>query len=170
MIPLDSFVDEIAKIADVSFRDSKDAPLVAAGLFVGLGSADSKGSQIASQKIHRYLQEERSFQKAKARYQKENPNHFVTAAFKFEKEPEGLSIVNKIKRVFGSSDAAKEQELSESRVKSWEDRKKKPRVFIRSGQSGGHHQSAFYKEVARGLYDSELNQPHLSKKDRVVYT
>lgn len=152
-----AFSDELTKIADIVIRDGAEgSPVVAAGIFVGTES----GFEQKSKQLQSLLKQHKSLQATKREWLKKNPNDFVTVAIKKEGPPEGLS--HGIGKMFGSA-AAK------SRSKSYEDRVKSPRIFLRVDQTGGHGQSSFYNEVARGLYDDELNQPHISKRDRKVY-
>ena len=158
------------KEADLIFsRNVKnDSPYTAYGLYAGLPdsmSDDDLGgaSQKASQRLRALLASEGSVQKAKARYMEENPDHFVTAAFLREGAPQ-QALMGRLKGMFGAKDP-----MHESALKSYHDRMKSPRAFVRSGRQGGYHQDAFYNEVNRGLYDDELDQLHIPKKDRIVY-
>lgn len=155
---LSGFSSEMEKIADVIIgpKDDKEAPIVAGGIFVGTDTGHRKKSVL----LGKLLNKHKSIQKTRQAYAKLHPDDFVTAAFKRESSP---GTWTKVKSFFGA-DAA------ESAVKSYESRVKSPRTFLRVGPIGGYHQSAFYKEVARGLHDGELHQPHVPKKDRVVYT
>lgn len=158
------------KEADLLFSRnvSENSPYTAYGLYAGLPddmSDDDLGgaSQKASRRLRELLRSEGSVQRAKARYMEENPNHFVTAAFLQEGAPK-QGLMGRLKGVFGAED-----EMHASALKSYQDRMKSPRAFVRSGRQGGYHQDAFYNEVNRGLYDDELDQIHIPKKDRIVY-
>jgi len=153
------------KEADVLFgpKDDKNAVITAGGIFVGV-PGDEKDSgygakaRKAANRIQALISEKGSLQRARQAYEKENPSHFVTLALKRESKPSS--------GVLGSLFQGEKQKSS---LKSYADRSKNPRIFVRSGPSAGYAQNAFYREVARGLYDRELNQPHVPKKDRVVY-
>ena len=158
------------KEADLLFSRnvSEDSPYTAYGLYAGMPddmSDDDLGgaSQKASQRLRELLRAEGSVQRAKAKYLEENPDHFVTAAFLQEGEPK-QRLMGRLKGIFGAKD-----KMHESALKSYQERMEEPRAFIRSGRQGGYHQNAFYNEVSRGLYDDELDQIHIPKKDRVVY-
>ena len=158
------------KEADLLFSRnvSEDSPYTAYGLYAGMPddmSDDDLGgaSQKASQRLRELLRAEGSVQRAKAKYLEENPDHFVTAAFLQEGEPK-QRLMGRLKGIFGAKD-----KMHESALKSYQERMEEPRAFIRSGRQGGYHQDAFYNEVRRGLYDDELDQIHIPKKDRVVY-
>lgn len=148
------FRDELEKSADLVFapRGSKSAPVTAAGVFV-----NRKGGLKDFQALLK--SEGGSLQKAKASYQKAHPDDFVTLAFKRESAPTRGGFLG-----IGGDKHFK------AKRKNYEERLSKPRVFMREGREGAYAQHAMYKEVARGLYDDELNLPWLSKKDRAVYT
>ena len=146
---LDAFFEKLADIV-VGPRGDKNAPITAAGAFVG--------RQGGGQEFSKLLSEHGSFQKARAAYQKKHPDDFVTLAFRREAAPTRGGIFG----LFGDKHF-------DAKLKHYEERKKSPRVFIRDGRAGGYAQQAMYREVARGLYDKELDKPWLSKKDRVVY-
>jgi hypothetical protein len=147
---LDAFFEKLGDII-VSPRGHKNAPLTAAGAFVG---REGGGSE-----FHKLLKEHGSFQRAKAAYQKAHPDDFITLAFKREAPP----------RRGGFLGIGGDKHYS-AKLKDYSARKKSPRVFIRDGRAASYAQGTLYKEVARGLYDRELNKPWLSKKDRVVYS
>jgi hypothetical protein len=152
-----SFVDEMAKIADIEFGEGpvNARKLVAGGIFIGADSDHGKKTQ----EITKHLEALGSLRKAREAYQKDHPSDFVTGAWRLEAPPSG--VAHKLKSLFGSA-AAK------SLQKSYEDRVKNPRIFVRVAPSGSSGQSMFYDEVARGYYDSELDQPHIPKEDRWV--
>lgn len=159
------------KEADLVFNRYADenSPYTAYGLYAGLpGDMDDEkmgpASQAATKRLQALLRAEGSVQRAKAAYLKENPNHFVTAAFLQEGAPR-QGLMGRFKGLFGAKDP-----IHESALKSYNERMRSPRAFVRSGGIGGYHQDAFYNEVERGLYDDELNQIHIPKKDRIIYT
>ena len=139
-----------AKEADVMFGGPSGGSIVSAGAYVGREGGEKD--------FTRLLQKHKSLQKARAAYKKEYPNDFITLAFKRERSPKGKGFLG-----FG-----RDKHYGAKR-KSYDERVKAPRVFVRSGKPGGHAQSFLYKEVARGLYDRELNQPWLSKEQKVIY-
>lgn len=160
-----------SKEADLIFSRNvrDDSPYTAYGLYAGIPgelSAEEMGpaSQKATQRLRALLASEGSVQKAKAKYMEENPDHFVTAAFLREGSP-NQRLMGRLKGMFGGED----KEYA-SALKSYQDRMKSPRGFVRSGGIGGYHQDAFYNEVQRGLYDDELDQIHIPKKNRIIYT
>ena len=146
---LDVFFEKLADIV-IGPQGNKNAPITSVGAFVG-----REGGGPEFQKL---LLEHGSFQKAKAAYQEKHPDDFVTLAFRRESAPTRGGFLG----------LGGDKHFS-AKLKHYEDRKKSPRVFIRDGKPGGYAQNALYREVARGLYDRELDKPWLSKKDRVVY-
>lgn len=157
----------ITKLADIMFRPKKDkgAVTTAGGIFIGVPGDKkdpgyAKKTQKAAKRIQELLREKGSLQRARQAYSKENPSHFVTVAIKRENKPS--SGLLGYKKLLGGK-------KYKSSLKSFADRSKKPRIFIRAGQSAGYQQKAFYREVSRGLRDDELNQPHVPKKDRIRY-
>jgi hypothetical protein len=138
------------KVADLVFGPRGDAPVTAAGAFVG-----RQGGGVEFQSL---LRETGSFQKAKAAYQKKHPKDYVTLAFLREKAPTRGGFLG-----IGGDPHIK------ARLKNYQERSKSPRMFIREGEPGGYAQQALYKEVRRGLRDDELNNPWVPKKQRVVY-
>ena len=146
------FSQEIEKRADIIIgrKGGDKDPVVAAGAFVG-----RKGG---GKDFARLLQKHKSLQKTRAAYVKEYPDDFVTLAFKREEAPGGKGFLG-----FGKG------KHYDAKRKNYDDRVRAPRVFLREGEPASHAQSAFYKEVTRGLHDRELNQPWLSKEQRVVY-
>tara|TARA_Y100001970_G_scaffold181946_1_gene221423 strand:- start:5238 stop:5744 length:507 start_codon:yes stop_codon:yes gene_type:complete len=161
----DNIHTALEKIADIAIGP-KDGVNTAGGIFVGVpGDKNSPGysakARKAAMRVSQLIKEHKSLQKAREVYSKENPTHYTTVSIKREKKPSSGFLG--YKKLFGGK-------KYKSSVKSFADRSKSPRVFVRAGKSGGYQQTAFYSEVARGLRDNELNQPHVPKKDRVVYT
>jgi len=154
-----AFFDELEKISDIIISSRKDpnAPVVSGGIFIG---ADPKDVQKARQRIMHHLRTKGSIRKAREAYAKEFPHHYTTTAFKREAAPGGIR--HGLGKLFRTK-------ASKSREKSYKERVKDPRIFVRVAPAGSAQQRFFYKEVARGLYDKELNQPHVPKKQRVVY-
>ena len=151
------------KVADLviqprSKRRQKKAVTTAGGIFV---SHDKPDDSSMAREVVQAIRTHGSIQEAKAALKKKYPDRFVTAAFKRENKPGGLRYG--VKRIFRPKRA-------KSQMASFKSRSANPRIFVRTGKPAGHEQSSFYKEVQRGLYDSELTQPHVKKKDRVVYS
>ena len=138
------------KLADIVFDQQKDAPVTAAGAFIG-----RKGGAAEFQSLLKQLG---SLQKTREAYQKKYPNDFVTLAFLQEKEPKKGGFLG-----IGGDPHFK------ARLSDYQERVKKPRLFFREGEPGSDAQSFLYKEVRRGLRDNELDKPWLSDKDRQVY-
>jgi len=170
MNPLEKYTAKkklIEKLADIMVgpRNDKGAVTTAGGIFIGVpGDKKDPGygakTRKAAERISELIKEKGSIQRARQAYAKENPSHYITAAFKREKKPSSGFLG--YKKLFGGK-------KYKSSVSSYADRSKKPRIFVRAGQSAGYQQRSLYREVARGLRDNELNQPHVAKKDRVVY-
>ena len=164
MTRIDAMFDELekiaaAKVADVVFGP-EGAPITAGGAFVGGGDMAHEEARERALALQELVSQHRSIQRARAAYQEAYPDDFTTTAFKREEAPGGLRFF--ASRMFTPKKA-------KSRQESYEERKESPRTFLRTGPPGGYHQDAFYREVARGLHDDELDQPWVPKKDRVVY-
>jgi hypothetical protein len=147
-----AFADELEKIADMMIGKETD-PIVAGGLFVS-------GGQKEAERAQQLLSEKGSIQKARAQFRKEFPKAYTTTAFSRQAAPKGAR--DKWWKIW------KSKKPDPGALKSYEDRKKSPRIFLRAGPAGGYQQKAFYNEVARGLRDNELSQPWV--KNKKVYT
>jgi len=150
------FINELEKIADMLIGSEKGT-IVSGGIYAQADTAEE--SKKRSQQLLELIKKHNSVQKARGEYQKLYPKSFVTTAFKREEAP-NFGFFKKL---------IKGKKYTESALKSYEDRSKNPRIFVRTGPTAGYQQNAFYNEVARGYRDDELNQPHIPKKDRVVY-
>jgi len=142
----------LVKIADMIIGKSEN-PVVAGGIFVH--GEDEVQSRNNAEKVRKYIQQYGSLGKAKERFEKENPGVYITKVISTAAAPKKPFL-------FGGK-------KYQSELKSYQDRVQKPRIFIRSGPAGGYQQSSLYKEVARGYYDSELNQDHIPKSQRIIY-
>jgi hypothetical protein len=152
MIDRDVLCAFTEKVADMIIGPrSKSAPVTAAGAFVG-----TKGG---AEEVQGFLRKHKSFQKARAEYQKANPDVFITLAFKTENPPSRGGFLG----IGGDKHYS-------AKLKAYRARKASPRVFIREGEPASYAQKALYREVDRGLYDGELNKPWLSEEERAVWT
>ncbi len=121
-------------------KDRSKAKITAGGLYIGTDKDHDK-------KLKQYqdlLREHKSIQTARGAYKKLNPNDYTTTMFKFENAP-------KKPLLFGRKKYKKNLE-------DYETRSKQPRIFLRAGKAGGDRQGFFYKEVARGIYDKDLQK------------
>ena len=155
-ITCSAFVDELSKTADVIYRDGKNARLLSGGLYVGTSKDHEKKHRIVANLIG----EHGSLQKAKQKYKEMYPNDYIGAAFNFKEKPRRGGFLG-----IGGT----EKSLYDRQVKSWEERSKSPRIFVRVGKPGGASQNSFYKEVRRGYYDNELKNAPIPEKDKTVY-
>ena len=148
---------ELEKLADIHFRakGKENSPLIAAGVFVG-----KKGGAAEFQK---HLTKHKSLQKARASYQKANPKTFITLAFNSAPPPETKKKKTKWWR------RSKKDPHFKAKMALYKDQVRSPRVFLREGEPASYAQSALYSEVSRGLYDSELNKPWLTDKQKAFY-
>jgi hypothetical protein len=157
-----TFVSELEKLSAVAFGPKDATNYTAAGVFVS-------GGQAEADRATELLKKTKSMNKTLEQLHAEYPGAFITSAYKREHAPKDPGKLKKFLQTI-TFRRKRAQEKLDSAKASFAERSKSPRVFVRSGRAGGPEQSAFYKEVARGLYDRELNQPHVRKRDRVVYS
>ena len=129
------------KYADMIIGNPKspDYSLTSAGIFIGTEDKHKEKAKI----LQDLLKKGPTLGTARGAYEKLYPNDYVTGSFKYEKAPKKPFL-------FGRGKYKKNLAVYEDRVKN-------PRIFARVGRSGGYDQSAFYNEVIRGKYDSELS-------------
>jgi len=151
-----AFMDEMQKLSDMMIGP-RQGSIVSGGIFASSNTPEEAKSN--AEEIQNLLKQHGSVRAAREAFQKAHPNEYTTTAFKRETAPShGI-----IKRIF------KGKKFIESEQNSFKERSSAPRIFVRSGPSGGYDQRAFYNEVARGYYDRELDQPHIAKKNRIIY-
>ena len=142
-------------------RGRGDRKLTAAGLHFGVDSDNlAEYGRVVQDFQKNYYGKTPSLNEAVKRFRSKNPNVHVSQAYLLEGAPGGLK--HKAQKLF-------RMPAAKSRERSYEDRSKRPRIFMRAGRPGSATQYNLYREVERGLYDSELNQPHVRRKDKVVY-
>lgn len=167
--PLDTiksaFLDELEKIAALAIGKGQNT--TAAGIYAYEDGDGDRRAALGAE-ISDAVKKHKSVLKAHAALQKKYPTKDFTVMFKREDAP---TDPGKLKRLGWTLIGQKKKRMAmhDSAKRSFEDRKANPRMFVRVGHRRGYQMNALSKEVSRGLYDSELNQPHVRKKDRVVY-